>query len=335
MASARTIVLGLASPRLTVVFFLLMGASGLWSGYHPDDITLATLPPLLLLAVNLLAAIAVHPRLRTDYPLLGLHLALLGFVALMALARLVYFDGVTTLTTGSEFEGRLVREDRGALHDTAFTKLRFSNLGFVERTPSPNKYPKTFNQVSYRDDAGRLQLGEIGDDRPLLLGGYRIYSTGSWGFSPVFTWLPASGGRFSGTAQLGNNDPMRLAFRQGFGPEGAWRLPSGPEVWMVLLADAWPPQSRDGELRDTDLEQFGHRLVMRVGELRHEMRPGDILSLPEGKLVYEKLGTWMGFRLVYDPTTPWIVSTLALGVLSILWFYGRSVWRPRNKETIG
>lgn len=326
--SPRDLAEVLATPRLTVAFFLLLAAGSLWVAQGGGNATLATVLPLSLLVVNLVASITTQARFRADLPLLLFHLALLVLVALLALARLIYFDGATILTAGTAFEGNLVKDARGPLHGDGVRALRFANEGFTENLPQHSKYRETYNRVRWWDGAGQSHVGEIGDDRPLVLDGYRIYATARRGFSPLFYWQPAAGEASYGTVQLPDSNV------EGLGPVTAWPLPSGPQVWVMLNLEA-TPQSRAGEQRsglgESDIR---HHLVLRIGQQRIALRPGDTVKIGGGKLSYVRLSSWMGYRIVKDPTEPWLVATILVGIASLLWFYARLLRRPVGQETL-
>ncbi|HEY3326500.1 MAG TPA: hypothetical protein VGK14_04950 [Novimethylophilus sp.] len=311
----------LASPRLTVSFFVLMAAGALLTVHGDADPTLAMLPPFALLALNLAAAIATNVRFRADLPLLFFHLALLALVALLAVARLTYFDGATILTSGTAFEGNLVRDQRGPLHGDAVRSLHFGNEGFTENFPERGKFHATYNRVRWWDEEGKSRFAEIGDDRPLVLDGYRIYATSRRGFSPLFYWQPATGAAGYGTVQLPDSDSA------GLGPTTEWPLPNGPKVWVMLELDAPSAQLRVGQRADLGAQKMRHHLVLRVGERRLELRPGESVDVDGGRLTYVRLASWMGYRIVYDPTEPWLVATVIVGIVSLLWFYARLLRR--------
>src|SRR5262245_31428317 len=127
-----TVLHGLASPRWMLAFFVFAFAGALVAAQRPDWITAAWIPPLAIFAVSLLAAVVTNRRLRRDPALLGLHLGLLAFIALLVVARLTYLDGAVTLTQGTVFDGRLHLDQRGPLHPGGIENLRFANEGFTE-----------------------------------------------------------------------------------------------------------------------------------------------------------------------------------------------------------
>ena len=56
--------------------------------------------------------------------------------------------------------------------------------------------------------------------------------------------------------------------------------------------------------------------------------------MPEGTLTYVRLDSWMGYRIVADPTKPWLIGTIAVAVISLVWFYSRIVFRPLPAKSI-
>jgi cytochrome c biogenesis protein len=67
---------------------------------------------------------------------------------------------------------------------------------------------------------------------------------------------------------------------------------------------------------------------VRLGEQRAELTPGQTMAVPGGQLVYEGLRTWMGYRVAYDPTLPWLLATALLAALSLALHYGLKFRAP-------
>lgn len=329
MARARlapTTIGALASPHAAVAFFATAAAGALLTAEGWAAATPAMLAPLSLLVSSLIAALVLKPRFRRDLPLLVFHLALIALVVLFGIARLTYFDGATILTAGTAYTGDLVKDNRGPLHGDGPERLRFANEGFNEHFPERSQYQVTYNQVRWWTTDGASGVAEIGDDRPLILEGYRIYATTRRGFSPLFEWRPRDGAAEFGTVQLpdsGNED---------LGPAVSWHLPGGPEAWVML--DAAPPEAgAPGTVRPGLGEHnLTHALVLRIGNDRHVLRPGDTIALADGDLRYLKLDSWMGYRIIYDRTEPWLIATVATGIAALLWFYLRRLLRPTPLE---
>ena len=157
----------LAAPRWSVLFFILAAAAALWVAEGGASPMVAMPLPLSLLAINLLASIATHPRFRSDLPLLFLHLALISLVSLWLVASLTYVDGAASVTRGTSFDGSLHRVDKGVWHGGGVHRLRFSNEGFVDEFPANGNEYLTYNRVRWWREDGTVQVSEIGDDLPL------------------------------------------------------------------------------------------------------------------------------------------------------------------------
>lgn len=312
---------GLASPRLTVLFFMLTAAAALAAAYRVTTPTVLMAAPFALLLANVGAAILVQRRFRADLPLLLFHLALLSLVALIGLARLIYMTGTLTLTSGTAFDGQLTTDVRGPLHGGRPRELRFANDGFVEDQSARHRLHATYNRVRWQDDAGQWHPALIGDDQPLLIKGYKIYTSNHRGFSPLFRWQGTDGSEEFGTVQLADQLDGLPA------PAMKSRLPDGSEIWVMLDSeqlDAAPGKERVN-LASASL---AHSLILRLGEARHVMRPGDRIDLPGGNLTYVQLDSWMGYVISYDPTRPWIFATVLIGIASLIWFYWRRLFGP-------
>jgi hypothetical protein len=70
-------------------------------------------------------------------------------------------------------------------------------------------------------------------------------------------------------------------------------------------------------------------LVVRRGEDRHELLPGDRLVLDDGVLSYQGLRAWMGYKIYWDPTLPWLLAACLVAVGSLGWHFAvRFASRP-------
>lgn len=315
----------LGSPRLTVLFFLAMAAAALAASQGVANITALVVVPLALLVVNLAAAILGNARFRADLPLLVFHLALLALVALLVIARLIYFEGAVRLTTGVEFDGSYHDHHQGLLHGGDAARLRFSHEGLSEHTPAGGGYPSTYANVHWLDASGMPRLAVIGNDRPLVLDGYRIFATRERGYSPLFRWQPRHGREYFGTAHL--QDSFMQTGSREFIIGATLDLPGARQVWVQLVPEE--PAGSTGVQHELGAESLRHHLVLRTDERRAELRPGDSIELADGRLTYLRLSTWLGYRVTYDPTAPWLVATIIVGVLSLVAFYARLWRKPR------
>jgi cytochrome c biogenesis protein len=305
----------LASLKLTLAALLLLGAGVLYSYSHDAWRTAALVAPLALLSANLLAAVATHPQFRRNLPLLVFHLALLALVLLIALGRMTYLKGRVELAEGEAFAGTLLEAERGPWHRGGLDRFTFVNRGFAIDYGPGLRRGRTVNRVDWQDAAGRRGSSVIGDHTPLVLEGYRFYTSPNKGFAPAFLWQRHGHEPLLGTVNLPSY-PLRQ-FEQAM----EWQPPgSAAKVWVMLQFDE--------TILDPDKPSHfrlpkNHRLVVRVGQARHELRPGEGLDLPGGRLVYQGLRSWMGYQVFYDWTTPWLLAACFLAAASLGWHYWR------------
>ncbi len=313
-----------ASIKATLWLFALLGltVSLYITGERPSEWLLAV--PLLLLSMNLLAAITTRPVFRRQIPLLSFHLALLAVVVLVAIGRLTSLNGEAEVTVGESFQGTLNNYRAGMFHHWKLERVHFTQQSFsIEYAPGPTR-GKTRCELIWQDEDGRIQRGVIGDHHPLILHGYRFYTTHNKGFAPTFHWQPTGKPAQRGSIHLpgypGN------AFRQAL----EWNLPGVTQkIWTELQFDE---VILDPDNHSTFHIPEKHTLVFRIGDARYELLPGDSINLPEGKLHYEELKTWMGFKVSSDWTVPWLIAAAVLAVLSMGWHYSRKYTRNPWQE---
>lgn len=260
------------------------------------------------LALNLLAALVVHPVLRRKLPLLMAHLALLVLVVAVATGRLMALDGRFELTQGVPFDGTLMDREAGLLHVDRLQRLSFRHDGFEIDYAPGRKRGATRNSVTWHGADGQPQSAVIGDHRPLVLQGHRFYTSPNKGFAPVLRWQPVHGESVLGAVHLPSFPAQEL--RQS----REWALPDGRTVWVLLDIDQQlidPQKAARFEMPRT------HRLVVRFGNARHELVAGQSVVLEGGTLSYEGLRTWMGYRVAYDPTLPWLLAAALLAALAL------------------
>jgi hypothetical protein len=272
------------------------------------------------LGINLLAALVVHPLLRRRLPLLVFHLALLALLLLVGTGRLLRMDGRFELLQGVPFDGQLIEHEAGALYAPRLANAALRNEGFTIEYAAGRRRGATRNTVSWLDESGARQSAVIGDHRPLVVDGHRLYTTSNKGFAPVLRWLPADGGdAVLGAVHLPSYPMHEL--RQS----REWTLPDGRTVWLMLQFDDTliaPDAPAQFRLPST------HQLVLRMGESRAELVPGQALRIDGGTLVYEGLRTWMGYRVSHDPTLPWLLAAALIAALSLALHYVQLVRAP-------
>ena len=311
-ALPRAVLAHFGSLRTTLVGMALLAGAVLSSQVESWPAMLALGTAMALLALNLIAALVVHPAFRRQLPLLVFHLALLALVVLVALGRMTALDGRFELTQGVGFDGTLIESRTGRWHRDGLARLIFRHDGFEIDYAPGRKRGATRNPVTWIDADGRPRSAVIGDHRPLMLNGYRIYTTSNKGFAPLLTWRPRQGEPETGAVHLPSFPVHEL--RQS----REWPLPDGRSAWVMLQFDQTlidPNAQSNFRLPET------HKLVLRIDALRAELAPGERIELVGGTLVYEGLRTWMGYRVAYDWTLPWLLAAALLAALALAWHY--------------
>lgn len=316
----------LASLKLTAAALVLLAGGVLWAYLDRTYAVPAMVAPMGLLALNLAAAILTNPKFRRQGALLVFHVALLALVLLAAAGRLTYLNGRVELATGEAFTGELLDAERGPLHPARLERAAFVNEGFQIDYAPRWKRLETRNQVRWRSARGE-EVGVIGDQTPLVLEGYRIYTTSNKGFAPVFLWQPAKGPAQRGAVNLPPYPVMQ------FGQQVQW-TPPGTSATVTLKLPL------EGELIDYE-KRSGFRLPARhdlevVTEKGvQRLAPGATLELAGGRLRYEGLTTWMGYVVFYDWTLPWLLAAAMLAAGALGWhFWRRFVARPWHEGQV-
>lgn len=306
LSSLRLTLLALAGVAFGVVFAYASETRTVW----------ALVIPLAVCALNLLAAIASNPLFRRNSALLIFHLALLALILLLALSRLTYLKGQAEVLEGSEFNSDNTTIEAGPWHRNRLDRVRFINEGFTIDYGPGLKRGATRNAVRYFDDNGLPQRLIIGDMDPLAAHGYRFYTSPNKGFAPLFRWQGKGMTQpVTGAVHLPSY-PIN-EFRQA----QSWALPgSDLTAWVLLQLDE---PAIDPARADTFKIPTEQRLILRIGERRWELRPGDAVDLPEGRLSYDGLRAWMGYTIFYDWTIPWLLAACLLAVGAL----GAHFWR--------
>lgn len=310
----RGMVAQIGSPRLTLALMASLALCVVAANRELGPPAWLLAPPLALLAANLAGAVSTHATFRAHSALLLFHLALLAIVALAAAGSLTYLKGAVELSDGEEFAGALTRRESGPLHGNAIERVAFENLGFTVHYQPGLRRAHTRNRVAFVDASGVRRETVIGDDTPLVVSGYRIYTTPNKGFAPDLVWAPALGGpAMRGTIHLPSFPAQLTRQELEWTPPGAAQTLSARleiEERIVDLENPWvlrPPRR--------------HALAIVAGRERVVLRPGESHRFAEGTLHYAGLRTWMGYSVFYDWTVPWMLAACALAAGALGWHY--------------
>lgn len=316
--------LALASLKLTLLGLILLGLASMAVYKLEHNATPWLAAPLLLLALNLIAAVATNGVFRRNTSLLVFHLALITIVLLAAAGRLTYLNGAAEVTEGEPFGG-LKHSEAGPLHPWRIDRVRFVNEGMdIEYTPGPVRV-STVSRVRWVDEKGVEHRGEARDNTPLVLFGYHFNVTPNKGFAPVLLWQPTVGEAVLGALHLPSY-PAQAEAQTAIWRPGAMQ----DDIWLMLpIKETLIPADRASHFRLPD----ERKLVVRHRDARWEMQPGERVSLPGGELEYRELRTWMGYQVYYDWTVPWLLAASLVAVLSLAtYFWRKFASTPWNHE---
>lgn len=316
-----------ASLKITLLGMVLLIAGSILIYGNPVDIpTWVVVAPLALLAVNLTAAILTNNRINHQPDLLVFHVSLLGLVVLAGVGRLTHLDAHTEVPIASEFTSEHLMEVRaGIWHSGNIDNLSFIQGPFTVQYAPGVRRGLTHSHVMVKDNKGRWEEQVVGDDRPLLLEGYRFYTTHNKGFTTILTWTPEHGEPISGTLNMPSY-PL-FVYKQ----DNRWVPPGSEEIKFWLQIKAGLDENKDWVL---DARNSSAVLVVTIQDKRQELHQGDSVKLPGGELKFEKLTMWMGYRIFYDPTIHWMFYVSIAGIVGLGFYFWRKInLQPWLEET--
>ena len=119
----------IASLKLTLFGIGVLLVAVLVAYFNQQDAAIYIVPPITLLALNLLAAIIINPRIRQNSGLLMFHICLLMIAALTILSQLTSMKGRVEILQGVAFDASAVTAtELGPLHSLE----RLQQVDFVQ-----------------------------------------------------------------------------------------------------------------------------------------------------------------------------------------------------------
>jgi hypothetical protein len=316
----------LASPRLTLAGFALL-ALVVWAIANDARVASAWLAvPALLLALNLLAAMLTHPALRRGG--LGLfHACLLACMVAAGWGRLVHFEGRVEVAQGAQLDALSIEpQSIGPLNRGAWRELRFEQGTWQVHYAPGVRRAHTISEVRR---PGEATARRFGDTEPLLVDGYRFYTTHNKGFAPMLRWQATGREAIAGAVHL----PSYPLF--DWKQEQRWLMPDGVEVKVWLRPDAALGQ-REQTRWVLEPSTMAATLVVELDGRRFELRPGDEARTPAGVMRFERLLGWMGYRVYHDPMLEPLFWLALLGAAGLAWHvWPRLFARPGARGAVG
>jgi len=304
----------LASLKLTLVGMILLVIGASLTYDNRLDVTMWVLVvPLALLALNLTAAIFTNQRINRQPGLLVFHIGLLSIIVLAAIGRLSFIDAHLEIAEGQGFTPDLLLETKqGPLHAGRLDKVRFVQGYYTVDYAEGMHRGLTNSQVLIPDERGQFTSKIVGDDRVLVLEGYRFYTTFNKGFSVVLTWLPDQGIPVTGRINLPSYPLYDYKQDNSWTPQGASPVKFWLQVNTGMREDAaWVLDARNSR----------GVLVVSHGDQRVELQVGESTRLEGGQLRYDRLSAWMGYKVYYDPTLRWLFFVSIIAVIGMGWHY--------------
>lgn len=313
----------LASLKLTLPGILLLVVGILVSYFDQNRTVVWLVLPLVVLSVNLLAAIVFNPRIRKNSGLLMFHLCLLAIALLASLSQMTSMKAHVRVVEGTLFDASAVTVDKqGPWHSLD----ALSEVAFVQGDI----------QVSYTKGLRRgvtrswLQLRNrevlIGDNTPYRHNNYRFYTTSNKGFAAILNWYDANGSLVQGSISFPSY-PL-YDWKQKL----SWKTPSGEELKFELVVDTPLAQERDWMLDSKNYN--GYLQVTMADGSAHTLRAGDTVELAGGRLAFETMRMWMGYRIFYDPWLVWFFAVAVVGVTGLGWHYYLRLCTPRYRVAL-
>ena len=307
-------VLALSSLRLTLAGMLAL-AVGVLVRYFDQTSSIAWMvTPQLLLALNLMAAMRVNPVFRAQPALMLFHVCLLAVVLLAAASQLGSLQGRLELTEGQAFSADAVTVlQQGPWHSRErLARMAFEQGSLRVRYNPGLKRSTTESSLVLGGEAGNGEVVLVGDNTPLKMAGYRLYTTSNKGFSAILLWRGAAGEVQAGAVNFPSypvNDWQQL---------NNWTSPNGQQLGLELMIENPPDYSQQWVL---DSDRAAGALRVTVDGRTLIMNPGDRVQLGDGVLQFVDVRMWMGYAIRFEPLLPWLFGVAVLGVLALAWYF--------------
>lgn len=300
----------LGSPKSAFVGMLLLGGGAILSYGNPQTVSVWFLAgPLAYLSLSLAVAMTTNPRIYRRGGLLTFHIGLFAVVVLAGVGRLTFYDARVELLEGNVFGASdAMNVTSGPFHGEALESVQFIQGSFTVEYHKGLIRGLTHSHVRVKSDSGQWDEQIVGDDRPLVIDGYRFYTSFNKGYAPVVTWQDNDGVRTQGAIHM----PSYPLFEHK--QENDWVTPNGETLKLWLQLDTGLDESKEWVLNQKPVTSS---LVVFKDDQRIELMPGEQIRFPNGTLRYDRLSTWMGYRIFYDPTLYWLFAASILSVVGL------------------
>lgn len=322
-----TLLKKLASLRLTLVGMITLALLAILGSRNPDVGTGITIIPLVILVVNLLAALLTNRSFRTQTGLLVFHIGLLLVFACIGLSVLLRYDGHVEVLQGGAFDAEQVETVvQGWWHDDRLEDIRFYQGEVrVDYLPGLNRQ-ETHSAVEYSDASGKMRRITVGDTRTVTVDGYRIAATFNKGFALLLQWTGADGREVLGAIHM----PSFPAF--DWKQVTSWTTPAGQQVEVELDFDE--PVSSDGSEWTFGNTDMPYSIYISIeGGPQQTIRHGESAELAGGVVRAVDLRVWMAYRIEYLPLLSWMLVAAMLAITGLAMHFA-SAYLPKSTTVV-
>ena len=301
----------LASLRLTLVGMALLALLAVVGSRNAEIGTGITAVPLVILVVNLLAALLTNKSIRTQTGLLVFHVGLLLVFACIGLTVLLRYDGHVEVVQGGAFDAGMVETvEQGWWHHNRLDAIElYQGEVQVNYLPGLNRQD-TASTFEYRASSGELRRITVGDTRAATIDGYRIAATFNKGFAVLLHWTGTDGTEILGAVHM----PSFPEF--DWKQLTAWTTPAGQQVELELKFDESVSDDRGAwSFGRTDMPYSV--IVSLAGKSQRSLRRGESVELAGGVVRVVELRTWMAYQIDYLPLLPWMLVAALLAIVGL------------------
>lgn len=316
----------MASLKVTLVGMLLLAIGSMLTYGGDTGVTVWVLViPMLIMAVNLVCAIATNRKINRQPGLLLFHLSLLALVVVIAVGRMAHLDAQLEMVVGQKFDvSNLVKAQQGPWHVGNIDIINFIQGPYAINYEPGIQRGATASRVGVIGSDGSITEQVVGDDTPLIFGDYRLYTSFNKGFAVILEWLPNEG-----TPQVGSINMPSFPLND-YRQKNEWIPPGSDHTIKFWLRLNTAYDENDYWVLSKD--NSSGVLVVTVGDQRVELEEGEELQFSDGRLRYREMTMWMGYTIFYDPTLRWLFFISVFGVLGLGWHLWRHADRMLDKS---
>ena len=307
----------LASLRLTLVGMILLAVLAVLASRNANVDTGVTAVPLVILVLNLFAALLTNRSFRGQTGLLVFHVGLLLVFACIGLSVLLRYDGHVEVLQGAALDASQVSTvEQGRWHENRLHDIElYQGEVRINYLPGLNRQD-THSTIEYRANSGELRRMNLGDTRTARVDGYRIAATFNKGYAVLLQWAGENGDRILGAVHMPSFP--EYDWKQ----VTTWTTPAGQDVELELDFDE--PVSSDTAAWTFGATSMPYTVHLSVaGEPLRSMRRGESLRLAGGIVSAVDLRVWMAYRIEYQPFLPWMFVAAMLSIIGLALHFAR------------